>query len=44
MLLPPGVGNPDGLPRYTQGNVVQGCSRALSEEVAFARANVSGAD
>ncbi|HKM72771.1 MAG TPA: molybdopterin cofactor-binding domain-containing protein [Stellaceae bacterium] len=30
--------NPDGLRRCIEGNVVQGTSRALSEEVAFDRA------
>ena len=30
--------NPDGLRRFIKGNVVQGTSRALSEEVVFDRA------
>jgi nicotinate dehydrogenase subunit B len=33
--------NPDGLRRCIEGNVVQGTSRALSEEVAFDRARVT---
>src|SRR4029077_9325932 len=33
--------NPDGLRRCIEGNVVQGTSRALSEEVAFDRAKVT---
>jgi CO/xanthine dehydrogenase Mo-binding subunit len=36
--------NPDGLKRCIEGNVVQGTSRALSEEVAFDRTNVSSVD
>jgi hypothetical protein len=33
--------NPDGLRRCIEGNVVQGTSRALSEEVTFDRAKVT---
>ena len=36
--------NPDGLRRCIEGNVVQGTSRALSEEVAFGRARVTSTD
>jgi nicotinate dehydrogenase subunit B len=36
--------NPDGLNRCIEGNVVQGTSRALSEEVAFDRARVISTD
>jgi len=36
--------NPDGLRRCIEGNVVQGTSRALSEEVAFDRAKVTSID
>jgi nicotinate dehydrogenase subunit B len=36
--------NPDGLRRCIEGNVVQGMSRALSEEVAFDRAKVTSVD
>jgi nicotinate dehydrogenase subunit B len=36
--------NPDGLRRCIEGNVVQGTSRALSEEVAFDRARVTSID
>jgi nicotinate dehydrogenase subunit B len=36
--------NPDGLRRGIEGNVVQGTSRALSEEVAFDRARVTRTD
>jgi nicotinate dehydrogenase subunit B len=36
--------NPDGLRRCIEGNVVQGTSRALAEEVAFDRANVTSID
>jgi CO/xanthine dehydrogenase Mo-binding subunit len=36
--------NPDGLRRCIEGNVVQGTSQALSEEVAFDRTNVSSVD
>ena len=36
--------NPDGLHRCIEGNVVQGTSRALSEEVAFDRAKVTSLD
>ena len=36
--------NPDGLRRCIEGNVVQGTSRALSEEVAFDRAKVTSTD
>ena len=36
--------NPDGLRRCIEGNVVQGTSRALSEEVAFDRARVTSTD
>jgi CO/xanthine dehydrogenase Mo-binding subunit len=36
--------NPDGLKRCIEGNVVQGTRRALSEEVAFDRTNVSSVD
>jgi nicotinate dehydrogenase subunit B len=36
--------NPDGLRRCIEGNVVQGTSRALSEEVAFDRAKVTSVD
>ena len=36
--------NPDGLRRCIEGNVVQGTSRALSEEVAFERAKVTSVD
>jgi nicotinate dehydrogenase subunit B len=32
--------NPDGLRRCIEGNIVQGTSRTLSEEVAFDRAKV----
>src|SRR5207245_9550495 len=34
--------NPDGLRRCSEGNVVQGTSRALSEEVAFDSTKVMG--
>jgi hypothetical protein len=36
--------NPDGLRRCIEGNVVQGTSRALSEEVVFDRAKVTSTD
>jgi hypothetical protein len=36
--------NPDGLRRCIEGNVVQGTSRTLSEEVAFDRARVTSTD
>src|SRR5271167_1847388 len=36
--------NPDGLRRCIEGNVVQGTSRALSEEVGFDRAKVTSVD
>ena len=36
--------NPDGLRRCIEGNVVQGTSRTLSEEVAFDRAKVTSTD
>jgi hypothetical protein len=36
--------NPDGLRRCIEGNVVQGASRALSEEVTFDRAKVTSVD
>ncbi|HWZ67068.1 MAG TPA: molybdopterin cofactor-binding domain-containing protein, partial [Stellaceae bacterium] len=36
--------NPDGLRRCIEGNVVQGTSRALFEEVAFDRAKVTSTD
>jgi Molybdopterin-binding domain of aldehyde dehydrogenase len=36
--------NPDGLRRCIEGNVVQGASRALSEEVTFDRAKVTSID
>ena len=36
--------NPDGLKRCIEGNVVQGTSRALSEEVTFDRAKVTSVD
>jgi hypothetical protein len=36
--------NPDGLRRCIEGNVVQGTSRALSEEVTFDRAKVTSTD
>ena len=36
--------NPDGLRRCIEGNVVQGTSRTLSEEVAFDRAKVTSID
>jgi nicotinate dehydrogenase subunit B len=36
--------NPDGLRRCVEGNVVQGTSRTLSEEVAFDRAKVTSTD
>jgi len=36
--------NPDGLRRCIEGNVVQGTSRASSEEVAFDRAQVTSVD
>jgi CO/xanthine dehydrogenase Mo-binding subunit len=36
--------NPDGLKRCIEGNIVQGTSRALSEEVAFDRARVTSTD
>jgi nicotinate dehydrogenase subunit B len=36
--------NPDGLRRCIEGNVVQGTSRALSEEVAFDRTKVTSTD
>jgi len=36
--------NPDGLKRCIEGNVVQGTSRALSEEVAFDRTKVTSTD
>ena len=36
--------NPDGLRRCIEGNIVQGTSRALSEEVAFDRAKVTSTD
>ena len=36
--------NPDGLRRCIEGNVVQGTSRTLSEEVAFDRAKVTSVD
>ena len=36
--------NPDGLRRCIEGNIVQGTSRALSEEVAFDRAKVTSVD
>jgi CO/xanthine dehydrogenase Mo-binding subunit len=36
--------NPDGLRRCIEGNVVQGTSRALSEDVTFDRAKVTSVD
>jgi nicotinate dehydrogenase subunit B len=36
--------NPDGLRRCIEGDVLQGASRALSEEVAFDRAKVTSID
>jgi nicotinate dehydrogenase subunit B len=36
--------NPDGLRRCIEGNVVQGTSRTLSEEVTFDRAKVTSTD
>ena len=36
--------NPDGFRRCIEGNVVQGTSRALAEEVAFDRAKVTSTD
>jgi nicotinate dehydrogenase subunit B len=36
--------NPDGLKRCIEGNVVQGTSRTLSEEVTFDRAKVTSLD
>jgi nicotinate dehydrogenase subunit B len=36
--------NPEGLKRCIEGNVVQGTSRALAEEVAFDRAKVTSVD
>ena len=36
--------NPDGLRCCIEGNIVQGTSRALSEEVAFDRAKVTSVD
>jgi len=36
--------NPDGLRRCIEGNIVQGTSRTLSEEVAFDRAKVTSVD
>jgi nicotinate dehydrogenase subunit B len=36
--------NPDGLKRCIEGNVVQGTSRTLSEEVTFDRAKVTSVD
>jgi nicotinate dehydrogenase subunit B len=36
--------NPDGLRHCIEGNVVQGTSRALSEEVTFDRAKVTSID
>jgi nicotinate dehydrogenase subunit B len=36
--------NPDGLRRCIEGNVVQGTSRALSEDVPFERAKVTRTD
>jgi CO/xanthine dehydrogenase Mo-binding subunit len=36
--------NPDGLRRCIEGNVVQGTSRGLSEEVTFDRAKVTSTD
>jgi nicotinate dehydrogenase subunit B len=36
--------NPDGLKRCIEGDVVQGTSRALSEEVTFDRAKVTSVD
>jgi nicotinate dehydrogenase subunit B len=36
--------NPDGLRRCIEGNIVQGTSRTLSEEVAFDRAKVTSTD
>jgi nicotinate dehydrogenase subunit B len=36
--------NPDGLRRCIEGNVVQGTSRVLAEELAFDRANVTSTD
>jgi len=36
--------NPDGLRRCIEGNVVQGTTRVLSEEVAFDRAKVTSID
>jgi CO/xanthine dehydrogenase Mo-binding subunit len=36
--------NPDGLRRCIEGNVVQGTSRALSEEVGFDRSKVTSID
>ena len=36
--------NPDGLRRCIEGNVVQGTSRALSEEVALDRGKVTSID
>jgi nicotinate dehydrogenase subunit B len=36
--------NPDGLRRCIEGNVVQGTSRALSEEVTFDRTKVTSID
>jgi nicotinate dehydrogenase subunit B len=41
----PGMGEPTNeLRRCIEGNVVQGTSRALSEEVAFDRAKVTSTD
>ena len=36
--------NPGGLKRCIEGNIVQGTSRALTEEVAFDRAKVTSTD
>ena len=36
--------NPGGFKRCIEGNIVQGTSRALSEEVAFDRARVTSTD
>jgi CO/xanthine dehydrogenase Mo-binding subunit len=36
--------NPDGLRRCIEGNIVQGTSRALSEEVAFDHSKVTSLD
>jgi nicotinate dehydrogenase subunit B len=36
--------NPGGLKRCIEGNIVQGTSRALSEEVAFDRARVTSTE